>query len=111
MKVILAIIMAAIGVYIGINLLPGLNDTVATITTPTYDTGVAGLVGVVLIVFSAMIVFIMRQLVTLESNLYRITHQIRGKLNSEMSKLIAELSRSLLDFGQCGQTRRCESFI
>ena len=49
--------MAAIGVYIGINLLPGLNTTVAAITTPTYSSGVAGLTGVVLIVFAAMIIF------------------------------------------------------
>jgi hypothetical protein len=43
-------------VYVGINLLPGLNDTVATITTPTYDTGVAGLVDVILIVVAAVII-------------------------------------------------------
>ena len=49
--------MAAIGVYIGINLLPGLNTTVATITTPTYSSGVAGLTSVILIVFAAMIIF------------------------------------------------------
>lgn len=49
--------MAAIGVYIGVNLLPGLNTTVAAITTPTYSSGVAGLMGVVLIVFAAMIIF------------------------------------------------------
>jgi len=49
--------MAAIGVYIGVNLLPGLNTTVAAITTPTYSSGVAGLTGVVLIVFAAMIIF------------------------------------------------------
>jgi len=49
--------MAAIGVYIGVNLLPGLNTTVAAITTPTYSSGVAGLTGVILIIFAAMIVF------------------------------------------------------
>jgi len=49
--------MAAIFVYVGVNLLPGLNTTVATITTPTYDSGVAGLMTVVLIVFAAMIIF------------------------------------------------------
>lgn len=38
--------MAAIFVYIGVNLEPGLNTTVATITTPTYSSGVAGLNGV-----------------------------------------------------------------
>lgn len=54
---ILGLIMAAIGVYIGVNLLPGLNTTVAAITTPTYSSGVAGLTSVVMIVFAAMIIF------------------------------------------------------
>jgi len=49
--------MAAIGVYIGVNLLPGLNTTINTITAPTYDAGVVGLVSVILIVFAAMIIF------------------------------------------------------
>jgi len=49
--------MAAIFVYIGVNLEPGLNTTVATITTPTYSSGVAGLNGVIMIVFAAMIIF------------------------------------------------------
>jgi len=40
-----------------VNLEPGLNTTVATITTPTYSSGVAGLNGVVMIVFAAMIIF------------------------------------------------------
>jgi hypothetical protein len=40
-----------------VNLEPGLNTTIATITTPTYSSGVAGLNGVILIVFAAMIVF------------------------------------------------------
>ena len=43
---ILGLIFAAIFVYIGVNLEPGLNTTVATITTPTYSSGVAGLNGV-----------------------------------------------------------------
>ena len=54
---ILGLIMAAIFVYVGINFMPGLQTTVATITTPTYSAGVAGLVGVIMIVFAAMIVF------------------------------------------------------
>ena len=57
MKAILGLIIAAIGVYIGVGLIPNFN------------TG------------------------TLNSNVHRITCQIRGKLNSEMSKLITELSR------------------
>jgi len=54
---ILGLIFAAIFVYVGVNLEPGLNTTVATITTPTYSSGVAGLNGVVMIVFAAMIIF------------------------------------------------------
>ncbi len=57
MRMIMGLIMAVIGVYIGVALLPGINDTVATITTPTYDVGVAGLIDVVLIVVAAMIIF------------------------------------------------------
>ena len=57
MNAILGLILVAIGVYIGVNLMPGLNTTIATITTPTYSAGVAGLTGVILIVFAAMIVF------------------------------------------------------
>lgn len=49
--------MAAIFVYVGINLMPGMNTTIAAITTPTYSSGVAGLTGVIMIVFAAMIVF------------------------------------------------------
>jgi len=43
-------------VYVGVNLLPGLNTTISTITTPTYDTGVAGLMDVVMIVVAAVII-------------------------------------------------------
>ena len=57
MNMILGLIVAAIFVYIGVNLEPGLNTTVATITTPTYSSGVAGLNSVILIVFAAMIIF------------------------------------------------------
>ena len=78
MNAILGLIMAAIFVYIGVNLLPGLNTTVATITTPTYDSGVAGLAGVVMIVFAAMK---RRKIVASESNLSRITGRIAGNLN------------------------------
>ncbi len=58
MKAIMALILAAIGVYIGVNLLPGLNTTVTAVTTAAgYSAGVVGLVGVILIVFTAMIIF------------------------------------------------------
>lgn len=59
MRFIYGFIIAIIGVYIGVNLLPGLNDTVATITTPTYDVGVAGLVDVVMIVVAAVIILML----------------------------------------------------
>lgn len=57
MQMILGLIFAAIFVYVGVNLEPGLNTTVATITTPTYSSGVVGLNGVIMIVFAAMIIF------------------------------------------------------
>jgi len=56
-RMIMGLIMAVIGVYIGVALLPGINTTVATITTPTFDVGVAGMIDVVLIVVAAMIIF------------------------------------------------------
>jgi len=151
------------------NLEPGLNTTVATITTPTYSSGVAGLNSVrfycafikrfmkqtaniggnlrwqyrgivnndarndyqavslrgdsgivwtarnddtcrltnrILIVFAAMLPT--RVIVALESNLHRITHQMRGKLTSEMSMPTAELNLQMTQ-GNCGETRRCAS--
>ena len=55
----MALIMAAVGVYIGVALIPGLNTTVSTIVTPTYSSGVVGIAGVILIIFIAMIVYMM----------------------------------------------------
>jgi hypothetical protein len=58
MKAIFALILAAIFVYIGVNLLPGLNTTIGTITTTAgYSSGVVGMVAVIMIVFTAMIIF------------------------------------------------------
>ena len=54
---IIGLLFAAVFVYVGVNLEPGLNTTIATITTPTYSSGVAGLNGVIMIVFAAMIIF------------------------------------------------------
>ncbi len=34
-----------IGMYVVVALIPGVNTTVATITTPTYQVGVTGLTG------------------------------------------------------------------
>ena len=47
----------AVFLYIAVNLTPGLNTTLATITTPTYSVGVAGMFAIVLIVFAAMIIW------------------------------------------------------
>ena len=56
----MGLIIAAIGVYIGVGLIPGINTTIAGITTAAgYGSGVVGMVSVVLIVFAAMIVFMM----------------------------------------------------
>ena len=35
---------------------PGINTTVATITTPTYNSGVAGIFGMLLLVFGAYVI-------------------------------------------------------
>jgi hypothetical protein len=60
MKAIMGLIIAAIGVYIGVGLIPGLNSTISVITTTLgYSSGVVGMVNVILIVFAAMIVFMM----------------------------------------------------
>lgn len=58
MKAITGLILAIVCVYIGVLLMPGLNETVATITTPTYSVGVAGIVQVVLIVVGAAIIMV-----------------------------------------------------
>jgi hypothetical protein len=42
---------------VGVNFEPGINTTVATITTPTFNAGVVGMNSVILIVFSAMIIY------------------------------------------------------
>jgi hypothetical protein len=48
MKAIMGLIIAAIGVYIGVGLIPGINSTVAGITTAAgYGSGVVGMVSVV----------------------------------------------------------------
>ncbi len=60
----MSLIFAAIGIYIGVNLLPGLNTTISTIVTPTYTSGVVGMVGVILIVFAAMLVFMIVKAMT-----------------------------------------------
>lgn len=48
MNFVLGLVMAAIFVYIGMNLEPGLQTTVATITTPTYSSGVVDMHGLII---------------------------------------------------------------
>ena len=64
MNAIKAIILAVIGVYIGIALVPGLNTTLATITYPTYSQGVVGMASIILIVVFAMLVFMVVRAMT-----------------------------------------------
>lgn len=53
---ILGFLFALLFIYIGVHLEPMINGTVATITTPTYSSGVAGLNGIILIAFVAFII-------------------------------------------------------
>jgi hypothetical protein len=62
----------------------GMNSTISGITTSAgYGSGVVGMVSVI------------NGFVTLNSNVHRITCQIRGKLKNESSMLITELSRKV----------------
>ena len=53
------LILAIVGVYIGVSLMPGLNTTISTITTPTYSVGVAGIMQVVMIVVGASVIMML----------------------------------------------------
>ena len=58
MNLILGLILCAIFVYIGVNLLPGLMPAVSSVnTTAGYSSAVSGLAGIVPIVFAAMVIF------------------------------------------------------
>lgn len=63
MSSIKKLIVGAIGIMVSLSLVPGMNTTVATITTPTYNVGVAGMAPVILIVFFAAIIFVVLGLV------------------------------------------------
>ncbi|MFC1986416.1 hypothetical protein ACFLWC_05430 [Chloroflexota bacterium] len=58
MNMILGLIMAAIFISIGVALEPELSTTVATITTPTYSSGVAGLNRAIVPVSSLIVVYL-----------------------------------------------------
>ena len=45
-----------IGIVVGVNLISPINDTVATITTPTYSASIVSLTGVLPIVFVTVII-------------------------------------------------------
>ncbi len=56
MNTVKSLFYAAIAVYVAVSLVPGLNSTLSTIVTPTYSVGVAGIFGVVLIVFAGRVI-------------------------------------------------------
>ena len=109
-----ALIGIMIGIVVGVNLIAPVNDVVKTITTPTYASSVVSLAGVLTIIFVTVIILgavaWINILVPLYSNVYRISCQIRGRLNSAMSKLITELSQRM-NLGNCGETRWQPSLI
>jgi hypothetical protein len=63
MSAIKGLIIAAIGISISVALVPGMQTTLATITTPTYSAGIAGMAPIILLVFFAAIVFTVLRLV------------------------------------------------
>jgi hypothetical protein len=63
MNAIKGLIVGAIGISIAVAMVPGMQTTLATITTPTYTAGVAGMAPIILLVFFAAIVFVVLRLV------------------------------------------------
>lgn len=57
MNAIFAFVMVVCGTYIGLGLLPGMNATTRTITTPTYSLAVVGLATGVVLVFTILVLF------------------------------------------------------
>jgi len=45
-----------IGIVVGVNLIAPVNDVVATVTTPTYESSVVSLVGILPIIFVTVII-------------------------------------------------------
>jgi hypothetical protein len=82
-KAITGLILAVICVYIGVSSLHGLNTTVATITTPTYSVGVAGIVQVVPIVLGAAIIMIVLNAFGTKDNAEESTEvKVKSRKNS-----------------------------
>ena len=46
----------AVAILVATSFVPAINDTVATITTPTYSVGVAGIWGIMLLIFGAAVI-------------------------------------------------------
>jgi len=63
MSALKGLIIGAIGISIGVAMVPGMQTTLATITTPTYSAGVAGMAPIILLVFFAAIIFTTLRLV------------------------------------------------
>ena len=60
MKAITALIISAIATFVGVSLIPTISTAVSGITTANgYSSTTVGMVGVVLVIFSAMIIFMM----------------------------------------------------
>lgn len=57
MNIIKGILLAAIMVMVATSFVPALQDTLSTIVTPTYSVGVAGMFGVVLVVYGFMVIW------------------------------------------------------
>ena len=92
--------------YVGVNLEPGLNDTVSTITTPTYSSGVAGMNGVIMIVFAAMKDYRGFEKKFLSNNLSN-----SGEAKSRETHANRRAKQKVLELsGNCGETRWQESF-
>lgn len=76
-----------------------MNTTVSTITTPTYSSGVAGLNGVVMIVFAAMIIFGVNYCATRLRSLVikllefggKLKCQYRANLRNELRKCVTTM--------------------
>jgi len=45
-----------IGIVVGVNLIAPVNDVITTVTTPTYDSSVVSLVGILPIIFVTVII-------------------------------------------------------
>ena len=94
MKAIKSLVVGAIGIVIALLLVPSMNKTIATITTPSYSSGVAAMSPVVLVVFFAAIIFVVLGLVNVGGNSDNVTVKIT-KNKKDFVIRIEKASRSL----------------